>query len=82
VREDFEYEIARIEGSKLIPVGELPTRFEELPKDKEIIVLCKSGTRSAYAAQLLRGAGFLRAYSLEGGIDAWADEIDPAMQKY
>jgi adenylyltransferase/sulfurtransferase len=82
VREDFEYEIARIEGSKLIPVGELPTRFEELPKDKEIIVLCKSGTRSAYAVQLLRAAGFLRAYSLKGGIDAWSDEIDPAMQKY
>ena len=82
VREPFEYEIARIEGSKLIPLAELPARFGELPADKEIILLCKSGTRSAHAAQLLRTAGFTRSYSLEGGIDAWANEIDPAMQKY
>jgi sulfur-carrier protein adenylyltransferase/sulfurtransferase len=82
VREPFEYEIARIEGSKLIPLGELPSRFGKLPADGEIILVCKSGTRSAHAAELLRTAGFRRAYSLAGGIDAWADEIDPAMQKY
>jgi len=82
VRERFEYEIARIEGSKLIQLGELPSRFGELPADGEIILVCKSGTRSAHAAELLRTAGFTRAYSLAGGIDAWADEIDPAMQKY
>jgi adenylyltransferase/sulfurtransferase len=82
VRETFEYEIARIEGSKLISLGELPSRFGELPADEEIILVCKSGTRSAHAAELLRTAGFTRAYSLEGGIDAWADEVDSAMQKY
>src|SRR5213082_3546973 len=82
VREEFEYDIARIEGSKLIPLGELQERLDELQKDEEIILLCKSGTRSAHAAQLLRAAGFARAYSLEGGVDAWADQIDPAMQKY
>ena len=82
VREEFEYEIAKIEGSKLIPLGELPARLHELQTDEEIILLCKSGTRSAHAAELLRAAGFARAYSLEGGIDAWADQIDPAMQKY
>jgi adenylyltransferase/sulfurtransferase len=82
VRELFEYEIARIEGSKLIPLGELPARFDELQQDEEIILVCKSGTRSAHAAQLLHAAGFTRAYNLKGGIDAWADEIDPAMQRY
>ncbi len=82
VREGFEYEIARIEGSKLIPLGELPERLDELQQDEEIILLCKSGSRSAHAAQLLHAAGFTRAYSLEGGVDAWANEIDPAMQKY
>jgi len=82
VREEFEYDIARIEGSKLIPLGELPERLDELQKDEEIILLCKSGTRSAQAAQLLHAAGFTRAHSLGGGIDAWADQIDPAMQKY
>jgi len=82
VREEFEYDIARIEGSKLIPLGELPERLDELQKDEEIVLLCKSGTRSAHAAQLLHAAGFTRAHSLGGGIDAWADQIDPAMQKY
>jgi adenylyltransferase/sulfurtransferase len=82
VREEFEYEIARIEGSKLIPLGELPERLDELQKDEEIILLCKSGMRSAKAAELLRGAGFTRSYSHKGGLDAWADEIDSAMQKY
>jgi adenylyltransferase/sulfurtransferase len=82
VREEFEYEIAKIEGSKLIPLGELSARLHELQAAEEIILLCKSGTRSAHAAKLLRVAGFARAYSLEGGIDAWAGQIDPAMQKY
>jgi len=82
VREEFEYEIARIEDSKLIPLGELPARLDELQQDEEIVLLCKSGARSAHAAELLRAAGFTRAYNLEGGIDAWADKIDPAMPKY
>ena len=82
VREEFEYDIARIKGSKLIPLAELPAHFGELPADKEIILVCKSGTRSAHAAELLRAAGFTQSYSLEGGIDAWANEIDPALQKY
>ena len=82
VREEFEYEIARIEDSKLIPLGELPARLDELQQDEEIVLLCKSGARSAHAAELLRAAGFTRAHNLEGGIDAWADKIDPAMPKY
>jgi adenylyltransferase/sulfurtransferase len=82
VREPFEYEIARIEGSKLIPLAELPTRFNELEQEKEIIALCKSGVRSAHAVQLLQKAGFTQSFNLEGGIDAWASEIDPAMERY
>jgi len=82
VREEFEYEIARIEDSKLIPLGELPARLDELQQDEEIVLLCKSGARSAHAAELLRAAGFTRAHNLEGGIDAWAYKIDPAMPKY
>jgi len=82
VRETFEYEIARIDGAKLIPLGEIADRADELPREQLIVVHCHSGQRSAHAAQLLRTAGFTRSYSLEGGIDAWANEIDPAMQKY
>jgi molybdopterin/thiamine biosynthesis adenylyltransferase/rhodanese-related sulfurtransferase len=82
VREPFEYEIARIEGSKLIPLAELPAHFDELEQEKEIITLCKSGVRSAHAVQLLQKAGFTQSFNLEGGIDAWASEIDPAMERY
>ena len=82
VREPFEYEIARIEGSKLIPLAELPARFDELEQEKEIIALCKSGARSAHAVQLLQKAGFTQSFNLEGGIDAWASEIDPQMERY
>jgi molybdopterin/thiamine biosynthesis adenylyltransferase/rhodanese-related sulfurtransferase len=82
VREPFEFEIARIADSKLIPLAELPSRLGDLRQDDEIILVCKSGARSAHAVELLRAAGFMHSYNLEGGIDAWADEIDPAMQKY
>jgi adenylyltransferase/sulfurtransferase len=82
VREKFEYDIARIEGSKLIPLDELPDRFAELDQNAEIVALCHTGVRSAWAVQFLQGRGFNRAANLEGGIDAWADQIDPAMQRY
>jgi rhodanese-related sulfurtransferase len=82
VREPFEYEIARIDGSALIPLNELSGRLDELDPEKEIVALCKSGARSASAVQLLQSAGYARSVNLAGGIDAWADEIDPTMPKY
>jgi adenylyltransferase/sulfurtransferase len=82
VREKFEYDIARIEGSKLIPLDELPDRLAELDQSAEIVALCHTGVRSAWAVQFLQGRGFSRASNLAGGIDAWADQIDPAMQRY
>ena len=82
VREPFEYEIARIEGSKLIPLSDLPERVGELDRRHEIVALCKSGVRSAQAVQFLQASGFTRSLNLEGGIDAWANEIEPTMQKY
>jgi molybdopterin/thiamine biosynthesis adenylyltransferase/rhodanese-related sulfurtransferase len=82
VREPFEYEIAHIEGSRLIPLGALAQRVDELERHGEIAVHCKSGKRSAQAVQLLRRAGFINVVNVEGGIDAWADEIDPTVPKY
>jgi adenylyltransferase/sulfurtransferase len=82
VREPFEYEIAHIAGSKLIPLTDLPARFDELERGKEIVALCKTGVRSARAVELLQSAGFTQSFNLEGGIDAWASEIDPTMEKY
>src|SRR5213594_881480 len=82
VRELFEYEIARIDGAKLIPLGEISERTEELQREQPIVVHCHSGTRSAQAVRLLQQRGFSNVYNLEGGIDAWSDQIDPSVPKY
>ena len=82
VREPFEYEIARIDGSRLISLGELSDRLGELDREQQIVAVCKSGVRSAYAVQLLQRSGFAHSFNLEGGVDAWADQIDPTMPKY
>ena len=82
VREPFEVEIARIDGAKLIPLGQLANRLHQLTQNGQTVVHCHTGMRSAQAVQMLRQTGFTNVYNLEGGIDAWANEIDPAMQKY
>ena len=82
VREPFEHDIAKIDSARLIPLGELPDRLSELDRGRLTIVHCHSGMRSAQAVRLLREAGFANVFNLEGGIDAWASEIDPAMPKY
>lgn len=82
VREPFEYEIARIDGAKLIPLGQITERLNELEREQPIVIHCHSGKRSAQAAQLLLQHGFTKVYNLEGGIDAWSDQIDPSVPKY
>jgi sulfur-carrier protein adenylyltransferase/sulfurtransferase len=82
VREAFEYEIARIDGAKLIPLGEIAKRADELPRERPIVVHCHSGQRSAQAVRLLQQRGFDKVYNLEGGIDAWSDQIDSSVPKY
>lgn len=82
VREPFEYDIARIDGSTLVPLGELPDRVGELPRDRQIVVMCKTGVRSAEAITFLQQEGFRDVYNLDGGITAWAKEIDPDMARY
>ncbi len=82
VREPNEFKIGRIPGSTLIPLGEVPQRFQEIPKDKEIVVHCKMGGRSAKAAAFLRQQGFKTVKNLKGGITDWSDKIDPSVPKY
>ena len=82
VREPHEYEINRIPGSTLIPLGDLAERFAELDANREIIAQCKSGMRSARAASFLREHGFKNVKNLKGGILAWVDQIDPSQPKY
>lgn len=81
VREPFEAEICRIAGSALIPLGELPERMSEVPRDREVAIHCKGGGRSAKAVKLLREAGWTRVHNVKGGILAWT-EIDPAVKPY
>ena len=74
--------MARIEDSTLIPLGELPDRLDELDPDRDLVAYCKTGRRSAAAVQMLLERGFNRVRNLEGGIVAWAQEIDPSMTRY
>ena len=82
VRNPEEYQICRIPGSQLIPLPQLPQRFRELDPNSEIIVHCKSGTRSLKAQGFLRQQGFQKVINLKGGILAWAEKIDRTMPKY
>lgn len=82
VREPHELEIARIEGSRHIPLGELSGRLGDLDRDRDIVVFCRSGIRSASGTRVLLEAGFPRVRNLRGGILAWADEVDPTLPKY
>ena len=82
VREPYEYELCHIEGAKLIPLGELPRRKDELPKDTPVVVYCHVGVRSTHAVGILRSAGFKNARNLKGGIDAWAVKVDQSLKRY
>ena len=82
VREPNEYQINRISGSQLIPLGDIPKRYAELDKNDEIVVHCKMGGRSAKAADFLRSVGFTRVLNLKGGILDWVDKVDPSQPKY
>ena len=82
VREDFEYEMSNL-GGTLIPLGGILIEADKIAKDKPVIVQCRSGKRSAAAImQLEQQLGYTNLYNLQGGILAWAEEIDPAIQVY
>ncbi|HVP38547.1 MAG TPA: molybdopterin-synthase adenylyltransferase MoeB [Candidatus Saccharimonadales bacterium] len=82
VREPVEYQIARLPGARLIPLGQLPARAGELDPGADIVAYCHHGQRSLEAVRYLRAAGFPRVLNLAGGIDAWAATVDPGMPRY
>ena len=82
VREPNEFQINRIPGAQLIPLGEVPRRYAELDTNEEIVVSCKVGARSARAADFLRSVGFKHVLNLRGGIIDWIDKVDPSQPKY
>jgi adenylyltransferase/sulfurtransferase len=82
VREPNEWQISRLEGATLVPVNSLIERVGELSTADEIVVYCKGGTRSARAVNELRQLGFRKLWNLRGGINAWAEEVDPSVPRY
>lgn len=83
VREPHEYEIAKIAGTKLIPLGQVVNRLGEIDPSRETVLHCKAGVRSAKAIAALKNAGFAgRLINLKGGITAWSDEVDPSVPRY
>jgi len=82
VREPVEREIAKLANTIEIRVDDLEEHLDELPRDKEIVVYCRTGVRSARAVQLLRVSGFVRARNLAGGINAWSENVDPTLTRY
>lgn len=82
VREPHELEISRLPQAIHIPMGEVPARLDEIARGRTLVVLCRSGGRSAQVAQFLERNGFDDVYNLAGGINAWAEEIDPALEVY
>ena len=83
VRQPDEFGFAKIEGSKLIPLGDVLKRMDEIDQNRETVIHCKMGGRSAKAIELLKQAGFTgEMKNLKGGITAWSNEVDPKVPKY
>ncbi len=83
VRQPDEHAFARIEGAKLIPLGDVVRRMGEIDETRDTVIHCKMGGRSAQAIQFLKQAGYLgRLRNLAGGITAWSNEVDPSVPKY
>lgn len=82
VREPFEYQIARLENSVLIPMNQIPERFQELNENEPIVVICHHGMRSEQVAYYLVQQGFEKIFNLTGGIHAWANACDAEMALY
>jgi rhodanese-related sulfurtransferase len=81
VREPWEFEAAKIPGSRLIPLGELHERLEEVDREKEVVLVCHHGVRSMHALHMLRHFGFSKLRNLTGGIDAFSD-VDHSVPRY
>jgi rhodanese-related sulfurtransferase len=82
VREPYEVALCSVAGSRHVPMRQIPERMRELPADGQILVLCHIGARSMRVTQFLRQNGFTQVSNVAGGIDAWAEQLDPAMVRY
>jgi len=82
VREPWEYSTCHIEGSQLMPLQTVPSRVEEIPTDRDVVLICHHGNRSQRVAQWLEQAGYTRLFNLRGGVESWATDVEPTMPRY
>lgn len=82
VREPWEVEVASVAGAQPLPMGQVPGAMDTLDRDRPIVVMCHHGRRSAQVGLLLERSGFREVINLAGGIDAWSEEVDPAVPRY
>jgi rhodanese-related sulfurtransferase len=82
VREFWEFRICHIDGSRLLPMRQVPGALAELVPDRPVVVICHHGIRSQQVARFLEQQGFSQVYNLRGGVDAWARDVDPSMATY
>jgi adenylyltransferase/sulfurtransferase len=82
VREPYEVAIAGIRGAKLIPMGQIPAHVHALPRDEHLLIMCHHGGRSLRVTQFLRAQGYTAVSNIAGGINAWAEQIEPALARY
>jgi rhodanese-related sulfurtransferase len=82
VREPWEWELARLEGARHIPMRDIPARLAELDDEREVVAICHHGGRSQQVAMFLEKNGFAKIHNLQGGVDAWSRTVDPAVPLY
>ncbi|RLJ68018.1 rhodanese-like domain-containing protein [Sulfurisoma sediminicola] len=82
VRQPWEFDVCRIDGSKPLPMSAIPARFMELDRNAETVVICHHGARSYQVCMFLEHQGFTNIFNLYGGVAAWAQQVDPAMPTY
>jgi rhodanese-related sulfurtransferase len=82
VREPWEFQTCSIAGSRHVPMGEIPSRRDEIDAGAEVVVICHHGSRSLQVAMFLEKNGFARVHNLSGGVDSWAKTVDPSMPVY
>ena len=82
VREPWEFERAKIEGARLVPMREVPARVSEIDRSKPVVAICHHGGRSMQVAVFLEKAGYKNVHNLVGGVDAWSRTVDPAVPVY
>ena len=82
VREPFELQLSHLDGAQNIPMSEMNARWQEIPRDRPVVVFCHTGVRSVNLIEALREEGYDNLINLAGGIDAWSREVDPSVPRY